>query len=454
MEKHIYCCLLVITCFFAANAQQQVLPVKPYLPGTVINTGKTTAMLSRMVGESYYKYNSQQGAFLFTDSSVYTYSGNRTGDALNTPKYDTCITIVADNNGYINDSLTANLYDAFDNITTSSVQHWNKGMNTWFGYSYKNCYYDILHLLVNDTTYLWNAGGSTATPLNMWFYGNYASGKPASALQYLYNTTSSLWETIPYNSYAYTYDANDNLLELVIQIASGRSGSRMRYTYTYNSNNKALTQTTQTYNTAYNRWDNSTTTAYTYNTAGLLQKQDYLTWNSAAGKYDTVGRYDFTYDAGNNLAEYIYLGYDAPNHIYINTDRYTYTYNSFNQRVSATTQTWATSGLWGYSTKDYQRYYYYGNYFPAGVATAKQQPGTLQLHPVPAVNVLNISVNWDVAQEYTVTITDMQGRINMQYNSKANTEAIDVSMLATGTYNLTLKGDKGGVQHSKFTVVR
>ncbi len=88
------------------------------------------------------------------------------------------------------------------------------------------------------------------------------------------------------------------------------------------------------------------------------------------------------------------------------------------------------------------------------VTELKKQGGTLQLYPVPANNTLNVSINWKEAQPYTLTIADMQGRVNMQYNSKNTNETIDVSMLPEGVYNIILKGDKGAVQHGRFSVVR
>ncbi|RYE26219.1 MAG: T9SS type A sorting domain-containing protein [Sphingobacteriales bacterium] len=92
--------------------------------------------------------------------------------------------------------------------------------------------------------------------------------------------------------------------------------------------------------------------------------------------------------------------------------------------------------------------------FPTSVAKLQQQGGTLKVYPVPASNTLNVAVNWDTEQSYTLTIADMMGRVVIQSAENSEQSTVDVTQLAAGAYNIILKGDKGSVQHSKFTIVR
>lgn len=81
-------------------------------------------------------------------------------------------------------------------------------------------------------------------------------------------------------------------------------------------------------------------------------------------------------------------------------------------------------------------------------AAANEKAGIAKFYPNPVINVLHVQFNTLPAGEYSLTLTDINGRIilrkNNIHNSGKSSADIDMSSFAPGIYMLTIKKD--GVQ--------
>jgi N-acetylneuraminic acid mutarotase len=85
-----------------------------------------------------------------------------------------------------------------------------------------------------------------------------------------------------------------------------------------------------------------------------------------------------------------------------------------------------------------------------------QQSGSLRLFPNPAVNATTLSINQEKAGPATVILTDMKGtimkKLNLSLNAGTNSQAIDCSSYASGTYLLTILTTDGGRMNEKLVI--
>ncbi|RYE26217.1 MAG: T9SS type A sorting domain-containing protein [Sphingobacteriales bacterium] len=412
---------------------------------------KTTTTSSRMVGESYYSYSTTSSNFIFTDSSAYTYSGDHGGDALTPPQYDTR-TVSTGTNGtpqlqynYIS------IYDAYDNIAIAKVTKWNTFTQNWDNDSITHTSLNGINYIDTDTVYWWN--GAVDIPAVSHAYAYTHSGKQAVIYTYLHNGTA--WQPNAYTTCQYLYSSSDKLTEYILFYNTVNSSLNKRETYVYDGSGQPIERKGYDFEKLTNQWINRDVIYYHYNSNGQCDEQVTGKWQRFKMAYDTIGRYSYAYDAGGSLIETVYSTYNSVNLVYTNLSRHQYTYNSYAQRITEIRQTW-DGFAWNYSVTDYKRYYYYDVFALNTLSQMKTQECSLRLYPVPANNILNVAINRDIEQSYTLTIADMMGRVVYSDQGIMNREqsVIDVSALPAGAYNIILRGDKGGVQHSRFSVVR
>lgn len=76
---------------------------------------------------------------------------------------------------------------------------------------------------------------------------------------------------------------------------------------------------------------------------------------------------------------------------------------------------------------------------------------SLKAYPSPAVNTLQLEVNNTAARNFDIKVTDMAGRIVLQDKMTAQQHGLDVSMLSSGQYIVTIgaNGAQGSVRFSK-----
>ncbi len=413
---------------------------------------KTNAINSRIIAASAYAFSPLAGAYILNDSIAYKYSGNRGGDGSAIPKFDTA-RYIEPSTGMVTRQETV-IYDAYDNAAAHAVAALNSNTGNLEVIQKAVYGYNANHLQITDSSFVWSNIVRSFLPRIAVAYTYNTVGKMMTETGYRYDANTQQWVAAVLYQVQYTYDANNNLTEktFLADNSMGTLQNQAKDIYTYNADNMLTSHVKQEWN--HNAWKNTDETYYTLNTNGIVEKQLMLHYNRGTQTMDTTGYQLNNTGANNNITENIYYDYDYNLHTGVKASRSLITYNNFNQIIRIASEEWLDNNHWGTRNRGSIFYYYYETYFPTDVAQLPQQGGTLQLYPVPANNTLNISINWKEAQPYTLTIADMQGRVNMQYNSKNTNETIDVSMLPEGVYNIILKGDKGGAQHGKFTVVR
>ncbi|RYE23689.1 MAG: T9SS type A sorting domain-containing protein [Sphingobacteriales bacterium] len=456
MRKPIYTLILLFTIALCTQAQEQVPENMSYagqnarnnIPATTPQP-LTNAMGMRMVAESYYKYDALNSVFAFIDSSEYTYSGAHTGDAVNTPRYDTRMVYKPFYNTPTIMKAThySATFDQYDNRSSLTINQWNWIDHTWDNDTLISGDLDRNNRPRTDTVYAWNKDLGIYFPSLAWSYGWFNNGLLAAYASYLHFDTG--WERLNNVAYLYYYDQQQNLIEWNLFVSADRYGANDKHTYAYNSNNQLLRDSSfdweKTLVSNSGRWVRRNLVYYTYNGSGFCSEQLVCKWQKYKVMYDTIGRYDYSYDFNNDLSETIFYAYKG-NGVFEEENRYQYTNNAYHQRTSTSTQTWNGS-TWEITAKDIWRYYYYAPYFPTGIAQ-QPQASCIKLYPNPAGNILYV----DGAVQ-ACYITNVQGRVVMQVTDNSEHKSIDVSALPAGNYVFTVS--TGNItEHHKFTILR
>jgi hypothetical protein len=136
--------------------------------------------------------------------------------------------------------------------------------------------------------------------------------------------------------------------------------------------------------------------------------------------------------------------------------RVSHTYNTYNQRTQELNQEWNKAGYWNNLVEDQLFKYYYEEY-TLNIDEKALAQGTAQVYPIPANSIINLMAKWDLAQNFTTKIYDIQGKLLMQWNV-ANTSQystiLDVSNFASGSYIVEFRGSNSPQSiKQKFNVV-
>lgn len=411
---------------------------------------------TRMVAEVWYKYDGDLSKYVLGDSIIYKYSNGRGGAIGEVMHYDTSIQ-------YFNRTTGIGLwfkhtqgFNLFGLVASNSEDFWdetNSQPPAWRHNEYEKFVYGPNGRVHIDSMFVYNGAGiirPNTAGVNQ--YNDF--DKITDSFIYLNNWSTTLWDTQIHCHYIY-----DNLGRLSQEICRESLGKnmtdRMRYTYSYLGNSALPIYRADEYYNGNNNWLALNAKYYVYNTRGNLFKEYDLVRPYTGAGMDTLQCTTYFYGADQNIIEVKTQMFSKSTQAWYNTGRTLYTYNADGHRTSQINQGW-DKDLNQYAPYPFSDswFYYYETYTPSAVTELKLQGGALQLYPIPANNILNVNIDWDVPQAYTLTITDMQGCIIMQYSSKEEQQAVDISTLPIGIYNLILKGDKGGVQHNKFSVVK
>lgn len=413
-----------------------------------LSTARTTALASRLIASARRFHDGTD--FVLTDSSLYVFSGGRGGD-LNSDfiKYDKLSTYDLSSGSLQHKLHTAQTFDAAGNLTEEKGQYWNVSSASF----------------VN--TYLFS-------------YTSTAFGKEATRLMQLWN--GSAWENVSNSISSYT--PTKNLSEGLLQKWDGSTWINSLYEiYTYTASDKVGTHTYKTWNNALARWDtsayivniydasgnlvlesglsrnvatgilqNSYRTTYAYDAAGHQTSKTILNWDSFSSSWKNGPAWVFEYNDKGNQTESILLsggGRDTAEHML-------YTYNSYDQLLTEAREHWdKTTQSWIVTKEgaDYLSNYYYEEYTNSVKETIPA--AAVLLYPVPAQNVLQLAVQLSSTESFTLSLTDLQGRV-VQTRVIAATaqlnETINVSALPAGNYLLQLKGDRGASLVRQVTV--
>lgn len=446
---------------------------------TKASAQKTTATGSRMMANSYYKYDGAK--FVASDSSRYAYSGDRGGDALNTPKADTSTNRVYNNAtmSWDNKTLLLETFDAKSNILSYVTRAWDNATSAWKNSA--GMYFTYITVVGKDlmetqTVQSWdnvasawkntskyifsyNADGESDTTFLQTWDAPSTSWKNSKMAEYVYNSSDkTLTEIIEYNwnsgtskwdKYRRNFHQYDVNLNMVFKTQenwnSGTSAwvyvKRDLYTYDVNKNKKS--HTLQNWNAGTSAWDNGNKELFTYNTANVMTSQTDQYWDGVASAFANSTKTDYSLDGANNVSSELYSTWDKPSTSWKQYLRTQYTYNSYNQRTSAIRDRWNAGGFWEYTLNDFKRNYYYEEY-TLGVNEVAASVGNLNVYPNPANSVININMQWAKPQAFEVSIVNSTGKLvyRMAEHAQASyTRSIPVAELQNGVYYVVLKGE-------------
>ncbi len=372
-------------------------------------------------------------------------------------------------------------YPSIGTLLYNSVLQYNYKSNAWAPL-YKNSYvYNGAGVLTGYDVLMWNAATATYDNYQQVTYTLNANG---FATNILYKSwTGSGY--VNYYQFIYTRDGADNATDYIAQTWSAGSWVNVyHYSYAYNAQNQVTQYISQNWNTVINAYINYNRIDYNYDASGtrLTDATEYgwsaNTWrtayssiyyNNGAGHPDSVNvrSYNGTY---NNYRR-VYYQYDAAtgletseitqawysNLTWGNFSRTTFAYTADKQVTVVDNTYWSSSNTWGYTnTNAYRTNYYYENYTTAVNAQSKDA-AILSLSPIPAGNVLDVRLQWNAPQEFTLSVTDFSGRVVSMLKSPAQKDfsiALSVAQLAPGQYMLSVQGAAGGRIARAITVAR
>jgi hypothetical protein len=456
------------------------------LAGTCLATGAYAQKASRMIASSSYSYDGV--GYKFTDSTRYTYTGDRGGSINGVPTSLKCDSSIQynDNAGTLEPKMLSVItYSPQQNPADYTQYIWD-AVNLKFK---PGAHYVLTYVTINGKEYLtvqatqgWDAVNSVWKNAEKitYLYGN--DERPDTLILQSWDAVGNTWKNSrmvrnTYNSAnilneetAYKWDVPAGQWKLdrrdIHQIHSGQKTSTIRqsyntgtaswdniirYLYTYNSAGDIETETVEQWNTGV--WLGSTKYISTYNAAGLVETYTTQYWD--AGAYKNSSQNAYTYDGSGNQLTELSLSWHTPSSTWRNNARSTYTYNSYNQRTSYKDDTWNAGGFWEYTTSDGASYYYYEEY-TLGVEQAKATAGMLNMYPNPATHMLNVNLTWNKPQPFTINVYDMSGRVVYTRNEAAMAQysrSISLSGLENGNYILMCKGADGAM-HQMFTIAK
>ncbi len=386
-----------------------------------VSANKSTAVPSRLVAQSNLSYNGS--TYNPNDSTVLAYSGTRGAyDAmLNEWDFDSETGYMYSGSYKLEERITKT-YNGQGKLQTSLIESYD-GSN--WGNSYKRTYTYTGADLTGVVEEEWS--GSAWVNAYKTTYGydanhNFVTGTDESwisgAWVIIYRTTR-------------TYNGSNELL-LAIEEENAGSGldSAYRTSYTY-TGGKQATEMGESYDGS--GWENDWRNTTTYDGAGDATLDLAENWDGSAwiNDYQNVG----TFDANHNKLINIFKSWDGA--AFQNEFRNVMTYNAWNQIVTNIIEVWDGSAYKPTNGTPLNRYYY--EMFNNDVKKAVLSNANMSVYPVPANDEVNIKISFNTPVAFTISITDMTGRVLNSWNESGTRQYhknINTASLPAGSYVL------------------
>jgi len=460
-------------------------------------SAKTTATKSRVTATCLTYYNTTTSAFEGDDSTIYKYSGIRSGTMIPgiyngwqyTGKYDTSIEWYRNSTSmkyYINTG-TWHIYDSYNNLimqviakydTTKHIwtdqfkdvytydannsqtsylrQTWQ--ITHWTNYSRSSYTFSAANDLATDTTYYWNNVTGTWQPEQLIVYKYDTHHNLTSDIGYSWVTASGTWrEGIRYTYYLNASYMQDSSLIETYSTTTGSWTNNSKHFYTYDASGNMISDTSKIVWLLAVIWRNMDLHTYSYTGSDRTGETDYK-WPPAINPSTTWSNwtnYIRVFDGSHNMMNKISQTWDTSLSAYVNSSTDYNDYNSYNQPTNYYTFSWNdTSSTWELAYGSYNDRYYYETYNdPTTVPTAGNTVD-MKLYPCPTADIMNLDLQWNEAQQAVIIIYDMSGRQLRQWQTEKTTSYhsnIPVSALPAGSYILHVQGN-GGQVAKQFTV--
>lgn len=410
---------------------------------------KTTDVGSRL--KSFCVLKNNGAAYIPTDSAFLIYSNNRTGSVnllTNTLsiKYDTGITsnYNTTTNSYVNGGIAAQTFDANNNILTSLSLQWNTSTSTYDNANKTIYTYDANNNMLSQISQSWNSGQWVNSSEDMYTYD--ANNNMLTDTYQYWDITNSVW--VIESKDIYTYTAANKVNNHIYQ--EWNSGTMQwdnstQLVNSYDANNNLLSSVGQDWDAVNSVWTNNAQDVFTYDGSNDQLTDLNQTWNGTSWQNSNLTTYSSF--VAQNPQNVVNQQWDDVNNVWVNKQEILLTYNSFNQELTIFSQTWNVGGLWEATTNDMGYRFHYETY-TLSVNEVTNNGGNARIYPVPASDVLHISLTWDEPQAANIVIYDVQGRVMNQWKTPTGityNNALSVGNLAEGTYFIKITGEKGEI---------
>jgi hypothetical protein len=318
-----------------------------------------------------------------------------------------------DGSNWINGNHTLKTFDGNHNALTTKTEYWN---GTTWGSSYLTVYiYDVNNNMLSNASATYNSGTMQydSTYKTEFFYN--VNNMVDSSRSYTWSTGWLLGgHTINY------YNINNINIGYLYQVADNGNWVNNNQGFSLLNGNIYVGDSSQVWNTTNNVWVN----------------QGY-------GRHTLLN--------GNNLTmRYIYQVWNTTNNVWVDNFLDSTLYNTHDQPTWYKRISWDPINMtWGQTYNDKESHYYYEDYTANKVVNINKTAGDLLLYPVPAKSFINLQMDWNKAQDFTVGIYDIQGRLVNQWGEKATekyNKRIPLNGLSAGTYILKIRGKDATVQ--------
>lgn len=401
--KKIYSCLLAFLAISSGTtAKTTGISVPNIFPhfgsgGLAAPSGNTQ---SRIIGQTYLQYNGS--AYVPVDSITYSYAFGRGGQLSdddfndNFVSFDHSYTYVFDQaqNAY------SPLYHRFQEFNQANkVKKYT--CQTWL--ASKNDFKDSARYIYSynvDQTKL------ETTQFQLKYTGNWSAHVDYNNFYDASNRCTAM-VSIAYKM-EMIYDANNNVIERRDSLKYPQQPWKadFKHLFTYNVANQITSYVIEDYDGI---WKNYKKYEYAYNGPDLISTIEYEWTNNT---WVVVKKNTSTYDSNHHKLIDISEEWDQASASFINKQRLQWVYNSFGQPVTYHSETWdAASGQWAISTDDFMFRYYYESYTPTSVKRFTAGTIKMLLYPQPAKESINVRVDLERPESYTITVFDAQGRV-------------------------------------------
>lgn len=362
---------------------------------------KTFDIQGRIIEKIIHTYNNPN--YEPTERYAYSYNGNNDETEELTQMYNS--------GNWENYYKVTRTFDVNNNMTHLLNESWLNG--AWVNSQQRAYTYDVNNNMVTYKFMMWNSG-------------------------------TSAWDSNYYQHFYYTNNLEDSVYTYGWQSGWVPQG---RYYCTYDVNNDNTHRLHQNWNAGTSTWENGLQT-FTHYVNHLPVIDTTMNWPANIGNWRYNYRYGYTYNTDGNMLTYYYQDWDTTNAVFVNNILDSSTFNGL-YKTMRRSYTWDNvTNSYGATDYDAITKYYYQPY-TADVKSVEKTAGTLTIYPVPTRNNLNIKMQWKEAQDFTIAIYDMQGRLIKQTGEKATKEFvknISVNGLPAGNYILKVRGKDATVQ--------
>lgn len=317
---------------------------------------------------------------------------------------------------WINEYLDSTNYNPANYPIYEIRRQWDTATGTWLDYS--------------DYTYTYNSAGQHDTITRRWSL----SGVLWRNMEKMVNTYNLSGDLSTNTSYQWADSPG-------VWVATGRTF------YLYDISGDLNTQTDQYLNFPLGIWETGKQVIHTYDsmhhlTSRLTQQRSWLTGALADFSFETFSGYVSEYPSTT-----IYQEWNDSASDFINSDRIHYTYNPDLQLANMDVDFWnRDSNVWDLNAGNDYRFHYEAYNVETSVANNMVKAPELKLYPIPTKDVLHLEITWPEPQSFTVSITDVSGRIIDTWHvgeCSRHTATVPVNILATGNYVIKMEGLRG-----------